>query len=176
MLLRYYRIRGGTSGTIGSFSLLTLMIKRWLSCLLTMSLLAAITSCGGTNTNPTNVGLFGNWNIAMYPTNNPNPVYVFALAMSQEGNSNYSGGSITYTGSVPIPSNMCINGNSLRATATTTANNTFTMTITDSSTNTIISVNGSLANQGTGSLSGTYTTPASQSCSQSQGTVSMVAQ
>ena len=47
----------------------------------------------------------GDWNIAMYPTNSPTPVYVFALAMSQEGSSTYSGASIAYNGSVVAPSN-----------------------------------------------------------------------
>ena len=111
----------------------------------------------------------------MYPTNNPNPAYVFALAISQEGNSTYSGASIAYNGSVAVPSNMCINANSLRATATTDSNNNFTLTITDTSSNTIISVRGSLSSQNT-TLSGTYTNAASQSCSQSQGTMSMVPQ
>ena len=99
----------------------------------------------------------------MYPTNNPNPVYVFALAMSQLGSSTYSGASIAYNGSVAEPSNMCINANSLRATATLGSNNNFSMTITDTSTNTIISVQGTLSSQ-SNALSGSYTNGASQAC------------
>jgi hypothetical protein len=150
-------------------------MRRYYYHLLVMLLLMSAVSCGSGNNVPNNVGLFGNWNIAMYPTNSPNPVYAFALAMSQEGGSTYSGASIQYTGSVAQPSNMCINPNSLRATATTDSNNNFTMTITDTSSNTTISVQGSLSSQTT-TLSGTYNNPPSQICSQSQGTVSMTPQ
>lgn len=150
-------------------------MKSTIPGLLAILLLFCVAGCGSGNSAPHNVGLFGNWNIAMYPTNNPNPVYVFALAMSQEGNSTYSGASIAYTGSVPAPSNMCINASGLRATATTDSNNNFTMVVTDTSSNTIISVQGSLSSQTT-TLSGTYTNPSSQSCTQSQGTMSMVPQ
>ena len=152
-------------------------MRRYYYLLLAILLSLSVVSCGSGNsaTNPNNVGLFGNWNIAMYPTNNPNPAYVFALAMSQEGGSTYSGASIAYNGSVPPPSNMCINASSLRATATTNRDNTFTMTITDTSSNTIISVQGSLSSQTT-TLAGTYTNPSSQSCSESQGSMSMVPQ
>ncbi len=106
----------------------------------------------------------------MYPTGNANPVYVFGLSLSQEG-SNYSGGSIAYNGGVPAPSNMCINPNTLRATATTSGSN-FSMTVTDSTTSTVISVTGTLASQ-TGQLSATYTNQASEGCTASQGTVVM---
>lgn len=150
-------------------------MRRYLYYLLSLPLLLSAVSCGSGSSAPHNVGLFGDWNIAMYPTNSPNPAYVFALAMSQEGNSTYSGASIAYNGSVAAPSNMCISASSLRATATTTSNNNFTMTITDSTSNTVISVQGSLSSQTT-TLSGTYTNPPSQSCSQSQGTMSMVPQ
>lgn len=150
-------------------------MKRYLLCFLPLLLLITLPGCGSGASNPSNVGLFGNWNVVMYPTNNPNPAYVFGLAISQEGNSTYSGASTTYTGSVAQPSDMCINANSLRATATTGTNGTFTMTITDSSTNTIISVNGSLATQTT-TISGTYTNPSSQACKASQGTMSMTPQ
>jgi hypothetical protein len=150
-------------------------MRRYYYFLLAIPLLMSAASCGGGSSAPTNVGLFGNWNIAMYPTNDPNPMYVFALAMSQEGSSTYSGASIAYTGSVPPPTNMCINANSLRATATTNSNNNFTMTVTDTSGNTIISVTGSLSSQTT-TVSGTYNNPSSQNCSQSQGTMSMVPQ
>jgi hypothetical protein len=139
-------------------------------------LLLTTIGCGGSSGTPTNIGLFGNWNVAMNPTNSPNAVYVFALAMSQEGSSTFSGSSIPYTGSVPIPSNMCIDPNSLRATATTGSNGQFTMTITDPTSNTIISASGSLNTQGTSTLSGTYNNPPSGSCSQSQGTFNMVPQ
>ncbi len=150
-------------------------MKRCQLTLLPIVLLALVAGCGtGVNT-PSNVALFGNWNIAMYPTNNANPVYVFALAMSQLGSSTYSGASIAYNGSVAQPSNMCINANSLRATATVGSNNNFTMTITDTSTNTIISVQGSLTTQ-TNELSGNYTNGSSQACSASQGTVTMIPQ
>jgi hypothetical protein len=150
-------------------------MKFTFSGFLAILLLLCVAGCGTGSSAPHNVGLFGNWNIAMFPTNNPNPVYVFALAISQEGNSTYSGASIAYNGSVVAPSNMCINPNSLRAAATTDSNNNFNMTITDTSSNTIISVRGSLSTQTT-TLSGTYTNPSSQSCSQSQGTMSMVPQ
>jgi hypothetical protein len=150
-------------------------MKSIFSGFLTILLLLCIAGCGSGSNAPQNVGLFGNWNVAMFPTNNPNPAYVFALAISQEGNSTYSGASIAYTGSVVAPSNMCINANSLRVAATTDSNNNFNMTITDTSSNTIISVRGSLSTQTT-TLSGTYTNPSSQSCSQSQGSMSMVPQ
>lgn len=143
---------------------------RPLSCLLSLVLVTTIAGCGGGNNTPTNVGLFGNWNVVMYPTGNANPSYVFALALSQEG-SNYSGGSITYNGSVAPPSNMCIKANTLRATATTSGSN-FSMTVTDSTTSTVISVTGSLTSQ-TGQLSGTYSNQASPACTASQGTVVM---
>ena len=150
-------------------------MKRSTILALALCLLAAIAGCGSSNNNPANVGLFGNWNITMYPTNNPNPAYVFALAMSQEGTSTYSGASIRYTGGVAVPPNMCIDPNSLRATATTGTNNTFTMTITDTSTDTIISVTGSLTSQTT-SLTGNYTNPSSNACPQSSGTMTMTPQ
>lgn len=150
-------------------------MKRCLSTLLPILLLALVVGCGTGAQAPSNAGLFGDWNIAMYPTNNVNPVYVFALAMSQLGSSTYSGASIAYNGSVAQPSNMCINASSLRATATVGTNNNFTMTITDTSTNTIISVQGSLSTT-TNELSGTYTNGSSQACSASQGTVTMIPQ
>jgi hypothetical protein len=144
-----------------------------LSYLLCLVLLSAITGCGGSNTTTTNVGLFGNWNVAMYPSGNPNPVYVFALAMSQEGTS-YSGASITYNGSVGIPSNMCLDPNDLQVTATTTDGD-YNMTITDPSTNTTISVTGTLPS-GTTTVSGNYTNAASRGCPASQGSMTMVPQ
>jgi hypothetical protein len=143
---------------------------RTLSCLLALTVIATLAGCGGSNTTPTNVGLLGNWNVTMYPSGNANPVYVFGLSLSQEG-SNYSGGSITYNGGVAAPSNMCINANTLRATATTSGSN-FSMTVTDSTSNTVISVTGTLASQ-TGQLSGNYTNQASTGCPASQGTVVM---
>jgi hypothetical protein len=150
-------------------------MKRYILCLLPLVLLGTLPGCGSGNSNPNNVGLFGNWNVVMYPTNNPNPSYVFGLAMSQEGSSTYSGASTTYTGSVAQPTDMCINANSLRATATTTTNGAFTMTITDTSSNTIISVNGTLSSQST-TVSGSYTNPSSSTCKASQGTMSMTPQ
>jgi hypothetical protein len=110
----------------------------------------------------------------MYANGGTAPVYVFALAMSQLGGSNYSGSSITYNGSVGIPSNMCINGNTLAATATTSGSN-FTMTVTDRTTNTVITVQGSLATQTT-TLSGTYNNLATSACTASTGTVTMTPQ
>jgi hypothetical protein len=150
-------------------------MKRCIFTLLPIVLLALVAGCGTGTSNPSNVGLFGNWNIAMFPTNNANPVYVFALAMSQLGSSTYSGASIAYNGSVAQPSNMCINPNSLRATATLGSNNNFSMTVTDTSTNTIISVQGTLSSQ-SNALSGSYTNGASQACPASQGTMTMVPQ
>jgi hypothetical protein len=150
-------------------------MRRYYYYLLVTPLLFSTVSCGTGNNTSGNVGLFGNWNIAMYPTNNLNPSYVFALAMSQEGSSNYSGASIAYTGSVAQPGTMCINPNSLRATATTDSENNFTMTITDTSSGTVIGVTGSLSSQST-TLSGNYNNPPSRSCTQSQGTMSMVPQ
>src|SRR5271165_1137256 len=93
-------------------------LSRVLSCLLALVLILISAGCGsGNNNNTTNVGLFGNWNIAMFPTGSPNPSYVFALAISQEGTT-YSGSPITYTGTVAQPSNQCINAQALRSTAT----------------------------------------------------------
>ncbi|MFZ0315199.1 MAG: hypothetical protein WAL85_21040 [Candidatus Korobacteraceae bacterium] len=142
-----------------------------LSYFLVVALLAAISGCGGSNTTPANVGLFGKWNVVMYANGGTTPTYVFALAMSQLGGSNYSGSSITYNGSVAIPSNMCINGNALSATASTSGNN-FTMTVTDTTTQTLITVQGSLVTQTT-TLSGTYNNLASSACPASTGTVTM---
>src|SRR5208282_6665487 len=105
------------------------------------------------------------------PTGSSNASYVFALAISQEGTNNYSGSPITYNGTVPIPSNLCINSNALRSTATTSGSN-FTMTVTDSTSQTVITMHGSLATSTT-TLSGTYTNPASQTCTASSGTFSM---
>ncbi|HEY1730852.1 MAG TPA: hypothetical protein VGG15_03845 [Terriglobales bacterium] len=150
-------------------------MKRCPFILLPIVLLVCVAGCGTGANNPSNVGLFGNWNVAMYPTNNANPAYVFALALSQLGSSTYSGASIAYNGAVAPPGNMCINANSLRATATLGSNNNFNMTITDTSTNTIISVEGSLSTV-TNELSGTYTNGASQACPASQGTVTMIPQ
>ena len=143
---------------------------RALSCLLALILAATLAGCGGSNNTPTNVGLYGNWNVVMYPTGSATPSYVFGLALSQEGTS-YSGGSITNNGGVAAPSNMCIDANTLRASATTSGSN-FSMTVTDSSTNTVISVTGTLASE-TGQLSGSYSNAASAACTASQGTVVM---
>lgn len=147
-------------------------MRRWF-CTLPLLWLVTLTGCGGNNTSPTNVGLFGDWNIVMDPTGSQNPVYVLALAMSQEG-PNYSGGSITYTGSVAVPANMCIDAQTLTAQAMTSGSD-FTTTITDSSSNAVISVTGSLATQ-TGSIAGTYANAGSASCPASQGTVVMTPQ
>ncbi len=144
-------------------------------CLLSLFVLAVTAGCGtGYNNPPTNVGLFGNWNVTMTPTGSQTPVYVFGLAMSQEGSSNYSGASIPYTGGVPAPSNMCIDANKLSANATTSGSN-FTMTVTDPSSGTIISVQGTLAPQSS-TISGTYNNAASSTCSASSGSMTMVAQ
>jgi len=141
----------------------------------TALLLALMTAgCGTGNNNPTNVGLFGDWNIVMFPTGSSNAMYVFALAISQEGSNTYSGSPIPYTGSVPIPTNLCINSSDLRASATTTGNN-FTLTITDATSATVITVQGTLATN-TSTLSGTYSNPASQTCGASSGTMSMTPQ
>jgi hypothetical protein len=139
--------------------------------LVAVFLLATVTGCGSGNNTPSNVGLYGNWNVVMYANGSSTPMFVFALAMSQLGNSNYSGSSITYNGSVAIPSNMCINGKTLTATASTSGSN-FTMTVTDASTQTVITVQGSLTTQTT-TLSGTYNNLASEACSASRGTVTM---
>jgi hypothetical protein len=148
---------------------------RFVSYLLALSLVAAAVGCGsGNNNNNTTVGLLGNWNIVMFPTGSPNPSYVFAMAISQEGSNNYSGSPITYTGTVQAPSNQCINPQALRATATTNGSN-FTMTVTDTTTQTVITMNGTLAT-GTNVLSGTYNNPASQTCSASSGTFTMTLQ
>jgi hypothetical protein len=149
-------------------------MRLW-SCFIALILVVLNAGCGGSNNTVTNVGLFGDWNVTMYPTGSTTPVYVFGLAMSQEGSSNYSGGSIAYTGGVAVPSNMCINANALSATATTSGNN-FTMTVTDSTSETVITVHGTLATQNGSSLSGTYSNSASRTCSASSGTVSMIPQ
>lgn len=146
-----------------------------LSYFLALFLLATVAGCGSGNNNTTsNVGLFGNWNVVMYPNGSTTPSYVFGLAMSQEGGNNYSGSSIAYTGGVGVPSNMCIDANTLSATATTSGSN-FTMMITDATTSTVIIVNGSLATQTT-TLSGTYNNGASQVCAASRGTMTMTPQ
>jgi hypothetical protein len=149
---------------------------RMISSLLALFFLAMTAGCGSGNNNTTNnVGLFGNWNIVMFPTGSSNASYVFALAISQEGGNNYSGSPIPYTGSTPVPSNQCINTSVLRSTATTNSSNNFTMTVTDTSTQTVITMTGSLATD-TQTLSGTYTNPASTTCSSSSGTFSMTPQ
>jgi hypothetical protein len=146
-----------------------------LSYFLVLTLLATIPGCGSGNNTPTNVGLLGNWNVVMYANGSTTPMFVFALAMSQlGGGSSYSGSSIAYDGSVAIPSNMCINGNALTATATTSGSN-FTMTVTDTTSETVITVQGSLATQTT-TLSGTYNNLTSTTCSASTGTVTMTPQ
>ncbi len=149
-------------------------LSRGVCCLFALVLILMSAGCGSGNNNPTNVGLFGNWNIAMFPTGSPNASYVFAMAISQEGTS-YSGSPITYTGTVSPPNNQCINTQDLRATATTTSSNNFTMTVTDATTQTIITMQGTLASDTT-TLTGTYTNPASSTCSASSGTFSMTPQ
>lgn len=149
---------------------------RRLSGLLAIFLLVMTAACGsGYNNPPTNVGLYGNWNVAMYPTGSTTPVYVFAVAISQEGNNNYSGASTTYTGGVAIPSNMCIDGSTLSLTATTTTAGTFNMTITDTNSGTVITANGTVPST-TSSISGSYNNPASTTCPASSGSMTMVAQ
>jgi hypothetical protein len=148
---------------------------RRLSCFLVLIPVLLIAGCGSGTSNPSVVnGLFGDWNIAMYPTGSSNAMYVFALAISQEGSDNYSGSPITYDGTVPVPTNLCINSAALRATATTTGSN-FTMTVTDSTSQTIITMTGSLTTF-TNTLSGNYTNPASETCPASSGTFSMTLQ
>ncbi len=150
---------------------------RHLSGLLVIFLLVMTAACGnGYNNPPTNVGLFGNWNVAMYPSGSTTPVYVFALAISSEGANNYSGASTTYTGGIAIPANMCINGNSLSVTATTNSTGTFTMTITDTSSSTMINTTGTLPTTTTSTISGSYNNAASSTCPASSGTMTMVAQ
>lgn len=149
---------------------------RLLTGFLVVTLLIMTAACGSGYNNPaTNVGLYGNWNVAMYPTGSTTPVYVFAVAISQEGNNNYSGASTTYTGSVSIPSNMCINGKSLSLSATSTSTGSFSMTITDTTSNTIISATGTIPTV-TSTISGSYSNAASSTCSASSGTMTMVAQ
>ncbi len=150
------------------------MVIRSVSCLIALILVAILAGCGSGNNTTNNVGLFGDWNIAMFPTGSSSASYVFALAISQEGTSNYSGSPITYNGSVPVPTNMCINSSALRATATTSGSN-FTMTVTDDTTETVITMQGSLATSTT-TLSGTYSNPASETCKASSGTFSMTPQ
>jgi hypothetical protein len=148
--------------------------QRWF-CFPVILLLVISAGCGGSGSSTvSNTGLYGNWNITMYPTGSSSPTYVFALAMSQEGSSNYSGGSLAYTGGVAAPSGMCINANALTATASTSGTN-FTMTITDTSSGTVIYVTGSLTTQTT-TLTGSYSNAVSNTCSASSGTVTMVPQ
>ncbi len=151
-------------------------MKRWLfvPSLFVVMLLAG---CGGNSNTTNNVGLFGNWNVAMYPTGSTTPAYVFAVAMSQEG-SNYSGASITYNGSVSIPSNMCISGShiSVRATTSTAGNVTnYAMSFTDTTSNTVINVTGNLNSNST-TVNGNYSNSASATCPASSGTMNMVPQ
>jgi hypothetical protein len=149
-------------------------MRRWYLLLPTL-LLLVLAGCGGSNNTVNNVALYGNWNVAMYQSNTQTAVYVFGLAMSQLGGTNYSGSSIAYDGSVPVPSNMCINGNTIRATATTNGNN-FNMTLTDTTSGTIITVTGTLESNGSTAVSGNYTNVASATCPASQGTMNMVPQ
>ncbi len=147
---------------------------RVVACLIALIFVLVIAGCGsGNNNNVTNNGLFGDWNIAMFPTGSANASYVFAMAISQEGTS-YSGSPITYTGTVAQPSNQCINTQALRATATTSGTN-FTMTVTDATTQTIITMQGTLATDTT-TLTGTYNNPASTTCPASSGSFSMTPQ
>jgi|SRR5579862_6991197 len=135
-----------------------------------------LASCGSSgNPASNNVGLFGNWNVTMYPTNSQTPTYVFGLAMSQEGTSTYSGSSITYTGAISPPTNMCINANTMRASATVNSNSQFTITYTDISSNTVITVNGTLVSTST-TVTGNYSNAASSACPASTGTMQMVPQ
>ena len=61
-------------------------------------------ACGnGYNSHPTNVGLFGNWNVAMYPAGSNTAGLCFRPRHLAEGANNYSGGSTTYNGSVSHP-------------------------------------------------------------------------
>ena len=55
--------------------------------LFSLLILLPALGCGGGGNAINNVGLFGDWNITMYPTNDPNPAYAFALAISPEGGS-----------------------------------------------------------------------------------------
>jgi len=147
---------------------------RRLCYFLALTLVLMTAGCGSGNNTVNNNGLFGDWNIAMFPTGNSNAMYVFALAISQEGTNNYSGSPITYTGTVAIPSNLCINSSALRATATTSGTN-FTMTVTDTTSQTVITMNGTLSSVTT-SLTGNYSNPASETCAASSGTFTMVPQ
>jgi hypothetical protein len=150
------------------------LLSQVVSGLLALVVMLMSAGCGSGNNNNTGVvGLFGDWNIAMFPTGSASASYVFALAISQEGTT-YTGSPTTYTGTVAQPSNQCINTQALRSTATTTGSN-FTMTVTDSTTQTVITMNGSLANETT-TLTGTYTNPASTTCAASSGTFTMTAQ
>jgi len=144
--------------------------------LIGLMLIVIVAGCGSGNSNPAtgNNGLFGSWNITLFPTGSSNPSYVFALAISQEGTNNYSGSSITYTGTIPVPTNQCINSSELRSTATVNGSN-FTMTVTDSTTQTVITMSGSLGTINS-TLSGTYTNPASPTCAASSGTFTMAPQ
>jgi hypothetical protein len=144
------------------------------SYILSLFFLVMLGGCGSGQNSVNNNGLFGNWNVAMYPTGSTTPAYVFGMAMSQEGTNNYSGASITYNGSVAPPSNMCINANTIRATATTSGTS-YTMTITDTTSNTVISVNGTLATNTT-TVNGNYTNAESRTCTASQGTMTMLPQ
>ncbi|HTV64347.1 MAG TPA: hypothetical protein VMD98_02025 [Bryocella sp.] len=148
---------------------------RRLSCFLLLIPVLMISGCGsGTSNTGTVNGLFGDWNITMFPTGSSSAMYVFALAISQEGTDNYSGSPITYDGTVPVPSNLCINSSALHATATTNGSN-FTMTVSDSTSETIITMTGSLSTFND-TLSGTYTNPASETCPASSGSFSMTLQ
>jgi hypothetical protein len=153
---------------------------RSLPYLLVFSLLAMTAGCGSGYNNPTtNVGLYGDWNVAMYPTSSTTPVYVFALAISQEGNSNYSGASTTYTGTVSIPTNMCISASALSVSASTITSGSvtsYTMTITDATSDTVITVTGTLPTTTTSTVQGSFSNAASSTCPASAGSMTMVAQ
>ena len=143
-------------------------MRRWLSLLVILPLVL-LPGCGSNNNNtPTTVGLFGNWNVVM-DDNAGNVVYAYGLALSQEG-PDYSGGSISYTGSTAQPT-QCIDPNTLSAEATTSGNN-FTLTVVDTTTSTTMTLQGSLTSTN-GSLTGTFSSTETAACRPQTGAFTM---
>ena len=90
--------RAGTPGGPRRF-----FMKRCQFALLPIALLACVAGCGTGEQLPRTSGYSATGTSPCIRPTTPIPAYVFALAMSQEGSSTYSGASIAYNGSVARP-------------------------------------------------------------------------
>ncbi len=102
-----------------------------LSYFLVVALLATISGCGGSNTTPSNVGLV--WQMERRDVRQREldaHVRIRLGDVAVRAARTIAVPRSPTTARSRIPSNMCINGNALSATATTSGNN-FTMTVTD---------------------------------------------